>query len=201
MEGVTYVLAALPDKVPKDVKCARGKWDLNPDIYQPLVTLLAAQQGPISRAEIGERIAGEKKITVGQVSQALAILVAIGAVHPAQPESARRRAAPFCVDLNSRILQLSADNYRVAHLVSPVSGLGVAVDLGTQLILGAKRAGLSSPERIAHFAHEAMTGQNLPLRVNDQAVDDPAVAIEKLTVIAANFDRIMAPVFQRLGIL
>jgi len=195
-----FVLAAPPDKAPVDVKCGRGRWDLKPEIYRPLLAMMDGLDAPISRAELGERVTRELSIPAGQFNQALAVLIAIGVVQPAQTDERRRAAADACARVNARILGDSADDFRVTHLISPVTGMGVPVDFVTQLLLGARSRGLSSPELVARAAQEALVAQNQKLRTNGQPIEDPQASLEHMTRLARDFEGTFGRILGRLGL-
>jgi SAM-dependent methyltransferase len=172
LDALRFVRAAALPEGEISFTTAVGTFTGRPEVYQPLLALLA--RGPVSLAELRqvEAFAGRQ---VGELIQALTLLVGGGFAHPMLPDPTAGQATARA--LNRAIAQANADGVDVPRLVAPAIGSQVVADVLETLVIGQLLDGAPADETslVAHVLGVLRrTGRNL--QREGKVVDDPAEA-------------------------
>lgn len=180
----------------KDVSLAfetpLGKLQLRPEIYQPVIDVLA--EGPITLRELIERLPSAK-MEWASLTDAIKVLVGRGDLQIALPPEHEAERAESARAFNAVVMARAKEQAPLAYLASPVTGGGIQVDPFTQLYLAAQRKGVADPvAAIAGLA--AASGK--PFEKDGKALS-PDAARAELIAKAANIEERIAPLLKRLG--
>ncbi|MEI9966008.1 MAG: methyltransferase regulatory domain-containing protein [Caulobacteraceae bacterium] len=146
------VLAVPPAAVPMKVLAALGELTLREDVYRPLLSALAEDGGrPKSIGDLSARPALQR-LTRDALMEAVALMVGLRHVLPAQSPEAAQAALEPCARLTRHIVELARVREDIGHLPSPVAGAGVPVPRIEQLFLREWAAGERAPRAWADGA-------------------------------------------------
>jgi SAM-dependent methyltransferase len=122
---------------------AIGKLQLRPDIYAPVMEVLAG--GPITLRDLIERLPMPRPAWAS-LTDAIKVMVGRGDLHPCLPADADAKREASTQGLNSAILARATQSSEFGYLASPVTGGGVRVDRIAQAYLMARRLESGDPE-------------------------------------------------------
>jgi len=200
LQSQRFLLSVPPSRVPANVQGQRGEMGLEPSVYGPVVAALDAADGALSFADIARRVGAQRALTHTQLTQAIAILVGTGVVHPV-PDDARAEAARApCAGLNAYLLEQSTRDARIGVLASPVTGGGVTISHASQLFVLARRQGMATPERMAAFAWDALKGQGLGLTREGKPLASDAENLAELEEQARQYQTAYERIYRRADI-
>ena len=191
------VLTTARAKVPLKVQGARGEATLKPEVYEPLLDLLA----------------DHKPRTLGQIEQALraqgpfsqwlqSVLVLVGAGHaaPAHDEAQATKARKSSERLNASLLVRARASGEVGQLASPITGGGVPVGRFQQLFLLARAQGAKQPQDWGRFAAQLLQAQGQSILKDGKPLQTPEENLAELTAQAEDFAAHRLPVLRALGV-
>jgi SAM-dependent methyltransferase len=179
MLNTRFVLTQSADSVPSKVTGAMGEATLQQEIYAPLIEALAAKAyAPKTMRQLAAALPSP---SYPILSQAIAILVGLGAVAPCQSEAAEKQVQVRCAALNQHLCQQAHFDKRVEVLASPVTGGGVTVDRFQQLFLNAIRLGRKQPAEWAQYVWQILAEQGQRLLKDGKAMESPEDNLAELT--------------------
>ncbi|MBF0164502.1 MAG: class I SAM-dependent methyltransferase [Magnetococcales bacterium] len=134
------------------IQGAQGETPLDPELYNPLLDLLADHQ-PLSIGEL-ERKLTSRGVTLDRLLESLLVLNANSGISLIQEEPLIQQAKPRCAILNRHLLEQARHSDRINHLASPVTGGGVRVPRLEQLFLLSASQGADTPREWADQASQ-----------------------------------------------
>ncbi|HEX8601691.1 MAG TPA: class I SAM-dependent methyltransferase [Pseudoduganella sp.] len=189
------VLATPLKNVSMTVKTQIGEVTLQEAVYRPILDALGDYQ-PKSIADLERACEG---VNFANLVEAVFILVGSTQVQPAQPDEVIARVRPRTEKLNARLCELAIGSADIAQLASPVTGGGVSVGRFHQLMLLARRRGLTQPVQWTGFVNDLLASQNERLSKNGEQFSAEE-QVGELTRVAGLFSEQFLPLYQGLGI-
>ena len=201
LNAVPVTLVVPEAEVGLEVEAGLGKVGLKPDIYQPIIEALAANDGaPKTIGELAARPA-LAALPHGALSEGLAVLIGAGKAHPTQAEADQALAAPRCQALNATLIDRARFSGDVACLASPVIGAGVPVARFEQLFLGARARGLKTASDWAKDAWATLAAQNQAIIKDGQVLQGADANLKELDAQAQALAGRRLPVLRRLRVV
>lgn len=194
-----FILIVAPEQASRKQLGALGEVELPAQVVEPLLTVLAEDgHRPKSYAEIASHptLAGQAELLL---RQALLLLVAGGAVEPAQTEAVAAAAQPACRALNRHILDRARHGADIAFLASPVIGGGFSLNRYDQLLLAAYEDGHRTPEAMAGNVWSVLAPQGMIFTRDGQPLRTTEDNVAELAGAASRFLE-QVPRLQTLGI-
>jgi hypothetical protein len=191
------ILVSSRDSVPDKVVTSTGERALSPAVYAPILDLLADHQ-PHTLGEILE--ANKQTLTWPQLVQAIAILIGIARVFPAQEDATIEEVRPRTRQLNQRLCRLSLHSDEFQYLVSPLTGTAIGVQRFHQLFAMAQHKGLETADQMAAHATRILFDQGQRLVINGESL---ATQEENLAALKKHAEEFLAklPMYRKLGLL
>lgn len=190
----TRLVLSIPDEeVDLTFDTPLGKLQLRPDIYKPMLEILA--KGPTTVRELTELLPEPRPGWVS-LSDAIKVLIGRGQVQPAPTDGQPDRVAATNA-FNNAVLAQANSSRELGYLASPVTGGGIRVDHLTQLYLLALQRGVTDPAgaiRTLAMARSDPTDKQGDTAASEQtaaAVAEQLARIESRTI----------PLLKRLGIV
>jgi SAM-dependent methyltransferase len=144
------------EEVPSRIIGSRGGIDMDPAVYDPLLDVLATQQ-PCSLDELAERVLPQG-LTQAQLVQALIILCGMQQIASVQDAALAAAARPRCAALNAWLIDQATRSEDIGHLLSPLTGGGIAVPRLHQVFLQALRQ-TSEAADLARHARQVLADE------------------------------------------
>lgn len=191
------ILTSSLSDVTLKAKGALGEADLNEAIYSPILDQLSDHQ-PRSLHQIEQALQG--KVSFSQLRQAIMLLTGAGYLSPVLEKEADPSLKQRTDRLNHYLMDRARGSADIAHLVSPVTGGGVAVSRFQQLFLLARANGHQQPEQWSHFAWQILAAQGQRLVKEGKTLETPEDSLAELTSQAAHFAEKRLPVLKALQI-
>jgi SAM-dependent methyltransferase len=182
-----------------------GSMSLQAEIYGPIIAALArgtrsvAELQAVVQAEVQAgppQGAGQAQITIGNLVEALMVLVGIGYCQPALPEAGEAERRTATARFNAQILDPARSAEDFNFLASPVTGGGVGVSRPQQLFLEARRLG----QPPVAFTWEAIQSQGQSLIKDGRLLATVEENLAELGSQWAEFEGQALPLLARLGI-
>ncbi|WP_375267712.1 methyltransferase regulatory domain-containing protein [Phenylobacterium sp.] len=168
-----FILTQAPADVPGKVATPLGEANLHAEVYGGVLKTLAERSfAPKSLRDIA---AANPEVALGQVIQAIVILVGMGAAAVCQSEGEVRAAAKHCAALNRSICERAIFSNSIEVLASPVIGGAIAVTRFQQLFLLAQAQNKRTPQEWAEQAWRILDQQSQKI-VKDGAALESAEA-------------------------
>ena len=195
-----FVLTTPAADVPMKLKGPVGEFNLNADIYGPIIAALAEKEyAPKTVAELQAHPAGKDK-PIGQILQALIILTGAGHAHPVQHSDAIKAARSRCKALNADLCQRARYSGDITTLASPVIGGGMTLGRFQQLFLLAKMQGRAQPKAWAEYAWQCLNATGQRLLRDGKPIESPEENLAELTRQAQEFEAKQLPILKAVGI-
>lgn len=175
---------------------ALGEANLNEKVYRPILEALADHKIK-SIAEIAELVKKEN-IPLGQVIQAVIVLVGAGHLASVQQSSDTNTSSKYSENLNKKLKDLSKYRLDVAYLASPVTGGAIAVNRIEQLFLASIADGKSRLDEWVEFAWSILSAQNHRLIKDGVAIESAQDNLNELKRLAAEFSDKRLPILKEL---
>ncbi|WP_172116136.1 class I SAM-dependent methyltransferase [Halomonas hibernica] len=192
------VLTTSYTTVPFKVQGALGQAELSEEIYAPLLKVLADHQAH-TLAQLEKQLEGQ--LTLGQIVEAVIVLLGAGHVAPVQEKSIIKQARPFTERLNRTLVEKARGSADITWLASPVTSGGVPVPRFHQLFLGALAQGHKQPEQWAQAAWQLLNAQGQRLVVEGNTLESEQENLAALTQQAVTFAENRLPVLRALQVL
>ena len=188
------VLQTPAEEVELTFETALGKLQLRPDVYKPMIEILA--KGPMTIRELVELLPAPGLEWVS-LTDAIKVLIGRGELQPALPVDHLEARTASTIAFNNAVLAHAKSSPELGYLASPVTGGGIRVDHFTQLYLLTKQRGVTDPAGVlAKIA--MMSGRSIEKDGKRLEPEEAAAAV------AAQTERIesrIVPLLKRLGIL
>ena len=194
-----FALATHPDDVGMKVRGELGETILAEQVYRPLIDVLAENDYAPKKVDDLVRHAHLKAIPLGQVLQAILVLVGVGHVRPAQGGTGAARTN--CRALNRHLCERAQSNRDIKWLASPVTGGGVPASRFQQLFLLAMQLGKKSEAEQAAFAWACLSRQGRRLTKDGKVIESAGENIAELTKMADQFATKRLPVLRALEVV
>jgi len=192
------VLVQLADSVPFKVNGAAGEATLQEAIYRPLIDLLADKH--YAPKTIRELAQGKPDMNWGQLLQAIAILVGMGAVAPCQDDAAVKAVSRRCAALNQHLFERARLGGEVTFLASPLLGAGVAVNRFEQLYLHCFQTGKKTAADAAQSVWRTLAEQGQKIIQEGKTLESPEENLAEITKQAQAFIDNRLPIMRALQI-
>lgn len=191
-----FVLSVDRRSITMKVQGAVGEVTLQEEVYKPLLDVLDVDT-PIGFDAL---VAHPALAALGalRLQQAIMLLVGLGHVHPALPDTGVDIRRQRCRAFNQAVVDRAVWSSDLSYLASPVAGGGIVADQITQLFLRAVLTGNADPV-LAAWTVLARNGQRL--LKEGKALPTEAENLEELRQRFDSFQSRTAPLFRRLGIL
>lgn len=197
---VAVMLAVPREEISLDIEAGLGKVGLKPEIYQPIIDALAADDGSPKRIGDLAILPSLAVLPVGALSEGLAVLIGSGRAHPAQAQADCLAAAPRCRALNAAIIERARFNGDIAALASPVIGAGVPVGRFEQMFLGARARGLAGPAAWAADAWDTLARQGQEIIKDGEVLRGRDANLQELERLARALDGPRLDALRRLRV-
>ena len=175
-----------------------GEATLQEAVYGPILDMLANHQ-PKSLAQI-ELAVKDRGIALGQVVQAVLVLVGTGSLASVQDDASVSRVRKQTEKLNAFICDRARGSGDLGHLASPVTGGGFPVARFQQMFMLARAQGKKLPAEWALFAWQLLAAQGQRMRKEGKVLESADENIAELTVQAQAFADKQLPILKALGI-
>lgn len=178
------------------VNGASGEISLRPDIYKPLVALLADH---VPRT-VEEVLAGVSGGPVGfaAVREAITVMIGMGVVQLCQSDAAASSAKPRTDRLNAFLCD-QARTGGISYLASPLVG-GHAVNRRQQLFMLARNSGLRTPGEWAQYAWSQLSQMGQRLTKHGVTLMSAQENLTELELQAQDFMSARLPILKALKI-
>ncbi|HWH87661.1 MAG TPA: class I SAM-dependent methyltransferase [Pseudomonas sp.] len=193
-----FVLLQPVHTVAASVTGPAGEATLQPEIYNPVLDALAAQD--YAAKSMRHLLSEANPLTYDDLEQALAVLIGMGAVAPCQSEAAEAQVSGRCAALNLQLCKRSLYGANIQTLASPVTGGGVTVSRFQQLFLISSKQGKQHPAEWAQLAWGVISEQGEVLIKDGQPLLTAEANIAELTEQAQVFAEQSLPVLKALKI-
>jgi hypothetical protein len=181
-----FALLAPAADVPLKIKGMLGETKLQPDVFQPIIELLAKNDfTPKTGAELAEAL---PKLKFAQIVQALVLLAGTGHVSPTQAPAQIKQAQATSDGLNAKLIANAEFSGDTSHLASPVVGGAVSVSRFQQLFLKSIKAGRKTPAEWAADAWKPLLAQGQRLIKDGKTIEKVEDNIAELKTIAEDFN-------------
>ncbi len=174
-----------------------GEAELTPDIYGPVIDLLADHQ-PRSFHELEHAL--RERVNFPQLMQVVMVLAGQAVLQPVQDEATVAAARAGALRLNRKLCSVARASNTMAALASPLTGGGVAATRIEQLFLLARDSGLADVHAWANYVNTLLVQQNQLVLKEGKPVATAAEQMEELLAQARIFQDSKLPIFRALGI-
>ena len=200
MKQTRLALTTTVDGFDYTLTTGAGKLSLKKEIYEPILEQLT--EGNYKPKPIADLAAKLEKggVVIRSVMEALAILVGLGTVAPAQAEEDCAKAEDSCRRLNAHLIEQSRLSGEVEHLASPVIGGGVHVDRFQQMFLRARAAGKKAPDDWADEAWNCLKAQRQSIIVEGKVLKTDEENLAELRTRAKRLADKTLPVLKMLRV-
>lgn len=173
-----FVLTQDPAQVPTKVATPLGEAILQADVYGGVLQALADRAyAPKTLRDI---VGANSGVQLGQVMQAVVILVGMGSVAVCQSEAEIRAATKVCTALNRQICDRAIFSSDIEVLASPVTGGGLGVTRFQQLFLLAQAQNKRTPQEWAEQAWRILDQQGQKIVKDGAALETPEANLAEL---------------------
>lgn len=192
------VLVCPQDQVSLKVVGNAGEASLQQEVYSPVLELLADHK-PHTLGALEQQFE-TRGLALPQIVEAVLVLIASGAVMPAQDEHTVAQSKPRTERINSYLMSKGRSNNELKFLASPVTGGGILVERFEQLFLRARLQGQSTPKDWAQFVWNLLQLQGHRLMKDGTTLETPDDNLAELQVQAERFAAKRLPLLQALQI-
>ena len=193
------ILTTMRDDVPLKVAGAIGEGNLQADIYNPVLDVLAGLQ-PLTLGEVEHAIA-DRGVSFPQLLEVVIILAGAGHLCAVQSEPQQRKAKDHTGKLNAYLINRARGKSEINFLASPVTGGGVPVGRFEQLFLLSLSKDRSDAEMWALDAWEVLKLQGQKVVKEGKTLESEVENIMELTLQAKRFASHHLPVLRALQVI
>jgi len=193
------VLISAPEDVSLKLTANVGEVTLTESIYRPILELLSDHKVR-SIDEISSAMKA-KSNSLGQVIQALMVLVGAGHLAPTQIDSLIKRASKTSQNLNAALLEKARHSADISFLASPVTGGGIGVGRFQQLFLLSKQQGNKHHDEWAQTAWDILAVQGQRIVKDGAAIESAEDNLKELKKQAEEFATKRLPILKALEIV
>ncbi|UHD45788.1 class I SAM-dependent methyltransferase [Aureimonas altamirensis] len=195
----SFVLSAPPIEIPKKIPCGRGEVELPADKYDPILEALSDDDCSPKRFD---EILGHPKLRgfkPQDLVEILMVLTGAGFTSPAQEPS--RKVMERCGALNGHILERARVSMDLRHMVSPVTGGGIAIPHMVQLFILALREGKTSADALANYVWDFLDSVGERLVRDGKRIESKDENLKELRASAGKFLKFGKPLLESLQII
>lgn len=171
---------------------------LQEEVYKPLLAILGDNK-PHAIADLNAALA-TAGIQPLQVLQAVMVLISLNKLAPAQDAAAVAASDASATRLNAAVVERARYSEAVTCLASPITGGGMTADRIALLMLGAIRAGATTPGAIAEWVWPVLAGESRRMTRDGKALETLEENLEELTRVAQVFLENQWPLLSNLGV-
>lgn len=175
-----------------------GEATVNEDVYNPILDVLSDYK-PKSIGQI-EKAIKSHGLSLGQIQEAVFVLVGIGQLFAIQDDAVIARARKHTDTINSYLMNKARGSGDIAYLASPVTGSGITVRRFPQLFLLALAQGKKQPSEWAHAVWAILQAQGQTLIKDGKTLESADENIAELTEQAQTFAEKQLPILKMLQI-
>ncbi len=177
---------------------ALGEAKLDEAVYRPLLDALGSHK-PQTLGQLERTLRG--RVPFASLLQAVPILIGMGALAPAQEDTAISRARKRTDRLNRHLMARAKGSAEIAYLASPVTGGGIAVGRIDQLFLLFHSEGRRQPEALAESVWQLLATQGQKLVKDGRALETEEENLSELRRQAGSFLESRLPLYQALQLI
>lgn len=192
------ILVSPRSDVTLKVSGALGEASLSEAIYVPILDVLADHK-PRSIGQLEQIFKDKATLTLGQVTQAVLVLLGKGDIAIAQSDKVTSKVRGQTDKLNTFLMQKARGNSDVSYLASPVTGGGITLPRFEQLFLLAHNQG-KKPEEWGNFVFQLLMAQGQRIVKDGKPMDAPEDNLAELNKQAAVFAEKRITAMRALGI-
>ncbi|MDX3929860.1 MAG: class I SAM-dependent methyltransferase [Shinella sp.] len=194
----SFVLSTPPVDIPKTIPLGRGEVELPANKYDPILEALSDDGCRPKRVDellSHQRLRGFKPQDLVEV---LMVLTGAGFTSPAQEPSQTVRAQ--CAALNEYILQQARISMDLHHMVSPVTGGGIAISHLVQLFILASKEGKTSVDALANYVWEFLDSIGERLVRDGKRIESKDENLKEFRISANKFVKFGQPLLEALQV-
>jgi len=197
--SLAFVLVKPPTDIPKKIPCGGREVELPADKYDPVIELLS--DGNFRPKRVDEMIRHPKMqgYKTQEILEILMVLVGAGFAAPAQNPSEKVRQR--CKDLNEYILKRALVNMDLHHMVSPVTGGGIALSHMAQLFIRAVEEGETDADALANYVWNFLDNIGERLLRDGKRIEAKDENLNMLRTSANKFLKFSRPHLETLQII
>jgi len=165
-----------------------------------LLDLLTQADAPLAIGHLLDQAVAQG-IDANEMVELIAAQVGARALLLAAPPDEVEGARPATRRLNACLVAPHARRAEILYLASPISGSGVSASASLQMMLAARAAAPSQPERWADLTWAAMQAEGQQMMKGDERVTDRATAAALLQPLVQNLQDQALPLLRRLGVV
>jgi len=180
-----------------------GEATLQEVVYGPVLDQLADYK-PKSLGQLEQALRVDdagKSISFAQLTQAVMVLAAAGAVMAVQPDAVVTKARKRTDALNVHLMQKSRSTNELGYLASPVTGGGVGVPRFSQLFLLAMKNGQKQPQDWAAYVWQVLQVQGQRLLKEGKTLESAEENLAELNQQARDFAEKHLPILKALQVV
>lgn len=193
-----YLLAVPASEISLQVTGALGESDLEPEIYRPILELMADYQ-PRTLRQIEGELQG-KSIKFSQIYQAIIVLLGKSCIELLQDEERIARTREQTRRLNAFLCNQAKTNNDIPFLSSPLTGGGIGVNQLDQLFLEGIKQDRKEPPDWAEYAWQQLSAVGKKIIKEGHTLDSPEESLAELHSLAIQFKERSLPLLRALGI-
>lgn len=179
---------------------ALGQAKINDSIYGPILDTLAGNK-ILTIGQISEQLADNTNISSGQLIEAMLVLINGGYVAPVQPESTVEKAKRKTDALNKYLVHRIKGDNSLEYLASPVIGGGISVNQFQQHFIRSILEGEKMPEKWAEATWEHLSSRGHKMVVEGKELQTAEENLAELNNKAQVFAKSQLPVLKALKII
>jgi SAM-dependent methyltransferase len=195
----SFVMTAPPSDIPKKITCSRGDAELPAARYDPVIWALFDDFYKPKRIDELLRHSESSKLTPQEIVEVLTVLCGAGFVCPAKEPSAIVKKQ--CRALNDCILQKALTSTDLHHMVSPLTGGGIALTHMNQLFIQATNEGKVGPDALAAYVWQFLESIGERLMKDGERLESAEENIHEITISAKRFINTGQPLLEALQIM
>ncbi len=198
LQNQRYILTIPVSEIPLKVTGALGEMDLEPEIYKPILELMADYQ-PRTLRQIAEELQG-KSLKFKQIYLGIMVLLGKGCMEAVQDEEHLHQTKAQTEGLNTFLCNLAKASNDIGCLSSPLTGGGIGVSRFGQLFLEAIKQDRKEPPDWAEYAWQQFSAVGNKIIKEGHTLDSPEESLAELYSLAIQFKEKSLPILRALGI-
>ncbi|NNU36026.1 methyltransferase domain-containing protein [Rhizobium sophorae] len=197
--SLAFVLSTPIVDIPKKIPLSRGEVELPADKYDPILEALCEDK---YRPKGVDELLQHSKLRgflPQDVVEALTVLTGAGFTAPVRDPS--KKVQEQCKALNRHILERARISMDLHHMVSPVTGGGIAIPHIAQLFILGLREGKTDADSLANHVWEFLDSIGERLVRDGQSIESRDANLKELRGSAVKFLRSSRPLLEALQII
>lgn len=181
------------------VKGALGDADMNAEVYNPILDLMADHK-PRSVLQIYQAVK-DRNVQLAAVKQGILVLIGAGHIAAIQDDAVVTKARKITEKLNNYVMNLARASDDVHYLASPLTGGAYNVGRFPQLFLLALAQGRKQPQEWAQYVWEILSLQNQRIIKDGATLETAEQNLEEIGTRAQEFALKQLPTLKALQIV